>query len=80
MSRSPQEPFYAELGWAKIPEGGYEEVLWAARSKGIQYLVLDEDIEKDLPGFWGQIKEKDLILLKELKTKSQRIAIFKIIY
>ena len=80
MSRSPQEPFYAELGWAKIPEGGYEEVLGAARSKGIQYLVLDEDIEKDLPGFWGQIKEKDLILLKELKTKSQRIAIFKIIY
>jgi hypothetical protein len=81
MSRSPQEAFYGEMGgWAKIPQGSYEEVLGVARSKGIQYLVLDKDIEKDLPGFWGQIKEKDLILLKDLKTKNQRIAIFKIIY
>lgn len=81
MSRWPQEAFYGEMGgWAKIPKGNYEEVLGVARSKGIQYLVLDEDIEKDNPGFCGQIKEKDLILLKDLKTKNQRMAIFKIVY
>jgi 4-amino-4-deoxy-L-arabinose transferase-like glycosyltransferase len=81
MSRSPQEAFYGEMrGWAKIPKGSYEEVLGIARSKGIQYLVLDEDIEKDVPGFWGQIKENDLILLKDLKVKNQRMAIFKIVY
>jgi hypothetical protein len=81
MSRLPQEAFYGEMkGWTKIPKGSYEEVLGVARSKGIQYLVLDEEIEKELPGFWGQIKEKDLILLKDLKMKDQRVAIFKIIY
>jgi hypothetical protein len=80
MSRSLQEAFYSELRWARFPEGSYEKVLGVARSKGIQYLVLDEDIEKDSPGFWGQIKEKDLILLKELKAENQRLAIFKIVY
>lgn len=81
MSRWPQEAFYGEMKrWAKMPEGSYEEVLGVARSKGIQYLVLDEGIEKERPGFWGQIKEKDLILLKDLKMKDRRVAIFKIIY
>jgi hypothetical protein len=81
MSRWPQEAFYGEMGgWAKMPKGSYEEVLGLARSKRIRYLVLDEGIEKEWPGFWGQIKEKDLILLKDLKMKDQRVAIFKIIY
>ena len=81
MSRWPQEAFYGEMaGWAKIPHGGYEEVLGVARSKGIPYLVLDEDVEKDWPGFRGQMRGKDLILLKEFKMKNQRVAIFKIIY
>lgn len=81
MSRWPHEVFYGEMGgWASIPQGSYEEVLEIARSKGIQYLVLDEVIEKEWPGFWGEIKEKDLILLKELKMKDQRVAIFRIIY
>jgi 4-amino-4-deoxy-L-arabinose transferase-like glycosyltransferase len=81
MSRWPQEAFYGEMrGWATIPKGGYEEVLEIARSKGIQYLAVDEDIEKEWPGFWGKTKEKDLILLKDFKMKDQRMTIFKIIY
>jgi 4-amino-4-deoxy-L-arabinose transferase-like glycosyltransferase len=81
MSRWPQEAFYGEMAaWVTIPEGEYEEVLGVARSKGIRYLVVDEEIEKNNPGFWGEIKESDLILLKDLKTKTQRIAIFKILY
>ena len=80
MSRLPQEAFYGETGWARIPKGNYEEVLGVARFKGIQYLVLDEGIEKEWPGFWKQIKERDLILLKDLKMQDRRMAIFKIIY
>jgi hypothetical protein len=80
MSRLPQEAFYAEQEWTVIPVGGYEKVLRVARSKGVKYLVIDDAIEKDSPGFLEKIKEKDLILLKDLKRKKQKMVIFEIIY
>jgi hypothetical protein len=80
MSALPQEPFYAELEWNKIPMKNYEEVLKAARSTGVQYLVIAENIVELSPGFWEKIKDRDLVLLKELKAGRQKEAIFKIIY
>lgn len=80
MSRLPQEAFYSELGWAEIRGKNYEEVLKTARSIGVQYLVIDENIEELSSGFLEKIKDKDLVLLKELRVKSQKITIFEIIY
>ena len=79
MSRLPQEAFYAELPWIILPKESYEEVLRAARFNGVQYLIIDENLEQDSPGFLEKMKEEDLILMKDLKTKNQRMAIFKIV-
>lgn len=49
MSKMGQESFYAEQAWVRMPEKGYEEILKEARAKGVRYLVVDENIEKDSP-------------------------------
>jgi 4-amino-4-deoxy-L-arabinose transferase-like glycosyltransferase len=79
MSRLPQEAFYAELPWFKIPKKSDEEVLKVARSNGVRYLVLDEEVERSSPGFGEKLKEKDLILLKDWNKKDQKIVIFEIV-
>jgi hypothetical protein len=79
MSRLPQEAFYAELPWFKIPKKSDEEVLMVARSNGVRYLVLDEEVERSSPGFGEKLKEKDLILLKDWNKKDQKIVIFEIV-
>ncbi len=80
MSRLPQEAFYAELPWAQLPEWSYEEILETARSNKIQYIIIDESIEKESPGFWRNIKQEDLMPLKEWKHKTQSLVIFEIVY
>jgi 4-amino-4-deoxy-L-arabinose transferase-like glycosyltransferase len=80
MSRLPQEAFYAELSWTGIPRKNYEEVLKIARSRGVRYLVLDENIGERSPGFMEKIKEKDLVLFKEWNKDDQKIVIFEVFY
>jgi 4-amino-4-deoxy-L-arabinose transferase-like glycosyltransferase len=80
MSRLPQEAFYAELSWTGIPRRNYEEVLKIARSNGVRYLVLDEDVDERSPGFLEKLKEEDLILFKAWDEEGQKIAIFEIVY
>jgi 4-amino-4-deoxy-L-arabinose transferase-like glycosyltransferase len=80
MSRMPQEAFYAELPWVMTPKGSYEKILEIARSDGVKYLVVDEDIEKRSPGFWGKLDEKDLILINDIREKKRRMVIFEIVY
>jgi hypothetical protein len=80
MSRLPQEAFYAELPWIRIPEENYERILKVARSNGVKYLVVDEDIDQTSPDFWTHLKGEDLMLVKELKKEDQRMAIFEVAY
>lgn len=80
MSRLPQEAFYAQLPWVRMPDGAYEVIIGEARAKGVRYLVVEEDIEKVSPGFWEKINEEDLIPLGEFKNKDQRMTIFEIVY
>jgi hypothetical protein len=80
MSRLPQEAFYAELPWIRIPEKNYEEILRVARSNKVRYLIIDGSIEEDSPGFWGKIKEEDLIFMKDFRDKDRRMVIFEIVY
>lgn len=80
MSRLPQEAFYAELPWVKTPEGNCRETLQVARSSGVRYFVIDEQTEKNLPGFGDELIGKELIFLKDLKKNDQRMVIFEIVY
>ena len=80
MSRLPQEAFYAELPWMQLPQESYEMIINTARSNGVQYLIVDEDIEKESPGFWGSLKKEDLVLLKDREQKKQRMVVFKIVH
>jgi hypothetical protein len=78
MSVLPQEPFYGEMPWMKIPRGSYEEILASARSNGVRYLIVDDEIEEESPGFLKRIKEEDLTPIKEWRRKSQRLVIYEI--
>lgn len=78
MSRMPQEAFYAELPWTRIPDAGYEELLKEAREKGIRYLVIDEEIETYSPGFWEKFKGGGLIRIFDLEKKGRRMTVFEI--
>ncbi len=80
MSRLPQEAFYADLPWILFPKKNYEEVLAVARCNGVQYLIVDEDIEQESPGFLREMKKEDLVFLKDFETEKRRMAIFKIVY
>jgi hypothetical protein len=80
MSRLPQEAFYAELLWIRIPEKSYREILNVARSNKVRYLIIDRSIEKDSPGFLEKIKEEDLIPLREFKDEDRRMVVFEIVY
>jgi len=80
MSSMPQEAFYAELPWIRMPAGSYEYVLETARSKGVRYLVMDEMTEENSPGFLDKLKNNDLIPVVDWRRKSQRMMVFEIVY
>jgi hypothetical protein len=80
MSPLPQEAFYAERPWVRMPQGDYQEILREARSQKVQYLAIDEDIEKDSPGFMEKSKQGDLVSVFDLKRKDRRIMVFEIVY
>jgi hypothetical protein len=63
-----------------FPDKNYEEVLITARSMGVRYVVVDENIDALSPGFWKNIEDKDLVVLKKLEAEEQKTAIFEIIY
>ncbi|OGP92880.1 MAG: hypothetical protein A2156_09975 [Deltaproteobacteria bacterium RBG_16_48_10] len=79
MSKMGQESFYAEQAWVKMPEKSYEEILKEARTKGVRYLVIDENIEKDSPGFLEQSKNAELKSLFELRRKNRYMIVFEIV-
>jgi 4-amino-4-deoxy-L-arabinose transferase-like glycosyltransferase len=79
MSRLPQEAFYAQLPWVRMPVGAYEVILGEARPKGVRYLVVEEDIEKISPGFWETSRREDIIPVREFKKKDQRVTIFELV-
>jgi len=80
MSPLPQEAFYAERPWVRMPRGSYDEILKEARSKNVRYLAIDEEIEEDSPGFLEKSKQGDLVSVFDLKRKDRRIVVFEIVY
>jgi 4-amino-4-deoxy-L-arabinose transferase-like glycosyltransferase len=80
MSPLPQEAFYAALPWVRIPAGSYDEIVKEARSKEVRYLIIDENIERDSPDFWGKSGLGDLIQLRDWKRKNRRMVLFQVNY
>ena len=78
MGSRPQEAFYAERPWVKMPTGTYDEIITMARSKGIRYLIVDEKTEASSPGFLEKAKQGELIPVMEWKQESQRLWLFEI--
>jgi hypothetical protein len=76
MSKMPQEAFYAEMAWVRMPEGSYDEILKEARTKGVHYLVIDENIERDSPGFLDHAKNRELKPLFEMKKSNRYMIVF----
>ena len=79
MSKMGQESYYAGQAWVRMPEKSYDEILKEARSRGVRYLVVDEEIEKDSPGFLEQSKKGELKTLFELKKKNRYMIVFEIV-
>ncbi|MGQ9637795.1 MAG: ArnT family glycosyltransferase [Thermodesulfobacteriota bacterium] len=80
MSRMPQEAFYGELEWVRIPSGSSEEILVEAFSKKVQYLLIDHEVLKMSPDFLKQVDDKGYELVKEIEKKNQWIKIFRLHY
>lgn len=78
MSRMPQETFYGELEWVRMPSGSYEEILKEARSQGTHYVLIDKEIGKKSTDFLEKMSPMDLDLLKELKRGDQSIKVFQL--
>jgi len=79
MSRLPQEAFYAQLPWVRMPEGEYEVIIGEARAKGVRYLVVEEDIEKVSPRFWEALRREDIVPVREFEREDQRETIFELV-
>lgn len=79
MSRLPQEAFYGELEWIKIPSKDLEEVIKEAYSKKVQYLVIDHEVIKQSPKFLEKVRNcKELELLNHFERNSRWIKVFRI--
>ena len=78
MSSLPQEAFYAELPWVRIPPGNSEEIVEAARSQGVRYLVIDEKVENESPGLQVRLKGQGWVPIQEWQRKDQRTILFEI--
>jgi 4-amino-4-deoxy-L-arabinose transferase-like glycosyltransferase len=78
MSRLPQEAFYAEFPWVRMPEEEYDKIMGEAQSKGVRYLLIEEDVERISPNFLARIRQEDLVLVRDFNRKDQKITIFKI--
>ena len=79
MASVPQEAFYAGLLWVMMRETNVDEVLEKARAQKVQFLIVDEDMEKELPGFMERTRKGDLVLLKEWKGSGKSVTLFQMV-
>jgi hypothetical protein len=77
MSRLPQEAFYAEMPWVRLPEKSYEEIMEVVHSQGIRYLIIDENV-RDPSVFSEKAREKELIRIRDWKKKKQWSILFEV--
>ena len=79
MASVPQEAFYGGMGWVKTPDKNFDKIAEEARSKEVRYLIADEELEGNLPGFVEKAKNGGWIPLKEWKREKQWAVLFQIV-
>jgi 4-amino-4-deoxy-L-arabinose transferase-like glycosyltransferase len=80
MSRLPQEGFYSEMAWVRMPEKSYEEILQIARSHHIHYVIVDERVMLYVPNFLEKAKDKrELQEVYGLRREGRWVTVFKLI-
>jgi hypothetical protein len=77
MSRLPQIGFYAEMPWVIMPEKSYEEIIEAAHSKGIRYLIVDEKVREPAV-FLKKATGKELIRIRDWKRNGEWLILFEV--
>ena len=77
MSRLPQIAFYAEMPWVIMPEKSYEEIIEAAHSKEVRYLIVDEKV-RDPSVFLEKATQKELIRIRDWKNKGDWLILFEV--
>jgi hypothetical protein len=78
MSRTVQEAFYANMEWIHIPEGDLEQVIEAARTRSVKYIILDEKAKIHPPDSSGKAEQHGLVLLHSWKKGVRTIMVFEI--
>lgn len=76
MSRLPQEAFYSDLQWVRMPEGSEEEIVKKAYSMKVQYIIIENEIEKFSPDFMKKSKIENLIKINEWERKNRRLTLY----
>jgi 4-amino-4-deoxy-L-arabinose transferase-like glycosyltransferase len=87
MSNSPQEAFYADREFMMLPQGisspgnpglSYNEIIHYARTKGVRYILVNQNTHEMNPGFIESIQPTDL---KEIfRRADQASIIYEVIY
>lgn len=77
MSRLPQEAFYAEMPWVRMPEKSYEEIIEMVHSQAIRYLIVDERV-RDASVFCEKATEKELIRIHDWNKKGEWSVLFEV--
>lgn len=77
MSRLPQEAFYAEMDWIRIPKGSYDEIMEIVQARGVRYILIDEKAREEWPCFYERA-EKDLIRKRVWKKEVQQTILFEV--
>jgi 4-amino-4-deoxy-L-arabinose transferase-like glycosyltransferase len=78
MSRTVQEAFYADMKMIRMPEGDFEQVIEAARSQSVRYIVIDEKAKKHFLYFSKKAEQQGLVRLNSWKRGERTISIFEI--
>ena len=79
MSRTVQEAFYADMKMIRMPEGDFEQVIEAARSQSVRYIVIGEKAKKHLLDFSEKADQQRLVLLHSWKKGKLTIFLFEIV-
>jgi len=79
-ANKPQEAFYAGAKFYSLNKGKYEEIINQLKEAGVDFLIVDKDIDYFCPEFNDKLKESDLeVFSTGFENSDRRIIIYKVI-
>ena len=78
-SLSPQVAFHAGARLCKLEGGTYAQLISNAREKGVDFVVINEDIDTNCPDFRDSVKSDDLeIFTNRFEKNRRKILVYKL--